>query len=95
VENRELDDRWSSLGYGLTYGPDAVAYYCHYLELPGFEQQQCSYGRGAIAFRHAQDARGSRDGWSPRRFPRDCWSTVGVCARARQALVLALLLVAS
>lgn len=46
-EDRELCDRWTREGHGLSYAPDAVIHHHHDLTLTGYLRQQFNYGRGA------------------------------------------------
>jgi GT2 family glycosyltransferase len=94
-EDRELCDRWRSLGYRSTYDPDAVVYHRHNLDLPSFWRQQFNYGHGAVAFRRARAARRQSRRLESWRFYLGLLRYPWVSARGRQALVLTLLLTVS
>ena len=62
-EDRELCDRWHSLGYPSRYVPEAVVYHSHPLTLRRFCRQHFNYGRAALRFhrlRAQRDRRGFR-----------------------------------
>ena len=68
-EDRELCDRWLTLGRRLAYAPEAVIHHAHYLTFTGFFGQHFGYGRGAFHFYRARVRRG-RSGMKlrPHRF---------------------------
>ena len=58
-EDRELCDRWISLGRRLVYAPEALVYHTRDLRLGGFLRQHFGYGRGAFRFHRARVQRGA------------------------------------
>jgi GT2 family glycosyltransferase len=94
-EDRELCDRWRSLGYRLSYAPDAVVYHRHHLGLLSFWRQHFLYGRGAVVYRRAVSARGRPFQFESWRFYLGLLRYPWVRTRGRQALLLGLLLVVS
>jgi GT2 family glycosyltransferase len=95
AEDRELCNRWWSLGHQLTYAPEAVVSHYHDLNLPSYWRQQFNYGRGAFAFRRALGARGQPRRLEPWRFYLGLLRYPWVRTHGRQAWVLAFLLVVS
>jgi GT2 family glycosyltransferase len=57
AEDRELCDRWRSLGGPLVYAADAVVRHSHQMTLWGFVRQHFHYGRGAFAYHRVRAAR--------------------------------------
>ena len=49
-EDREFCDRWLSLGYRLTYAPEAVVRHCRSMKLRSFCRQHWTYGRMASRY---------------------------------------------
>ena len=58
-EDRELCDRWISLGRRLVYAPEAVVNHARDVRLGGFLRQHFGYGRGAFRFHRTRARRGS------------------------------------
>ena len=58
-EDRELCDRWLSLGRRIVYAPDAGILHAHRLTFASFCRQHFNYGRGARRFHNLRAARGS------------------------------------
>jgi glycosyltransferase involved in cell wall biosynthesis len=59
-EDRELCDRWVTLGGELRYEPDAVVRHAHAMGPQGFLRQHVEYGRGARRLHDARTRRGER-----------------------------------
>jgi GT2 family glycosyltransferase len=57
-EDRDLCDRWISLGLALEHEPDAIVHHFHRMRARGFLAQHLGYGTGAWRFRAAQAASG-------------------------------------
>jgi glycosyltransferase involved in cell wall biosynthesis len=57
-EDREFCDRWLACGLYMTYAPEAVIYHAHHLGPRSLWRQHFSYGRGALRFHSAREARG-------------------------------------
>lgn len=49
-EDREICDRWASLGHKMTYASEVLVYHSHHLTLRKFWRQHFNYGRGAFHF---------------------------------------------
>jgi GT2 family glycosyltransferase len=49
-EDRELCDRWLSMGYRMVYAPEAVIRHAHMLTFGQFCRQHFGYGSGAFQF---------------------------------------------
>jgi glycosyltransferase involved in cell wall biosynthesis len=58
AEDRDLCDRWRRAGGTLVYEPAAVVRHCSPLSFAGFLRQHFRYGRGAVHFHDAREARG-------------------------------------
>jgi glycosyltransferase involved in cell wall biosynthesis len=57
-EDRELCDRWLTLGQRMTYAPDAVIRHAHALTPRSLWHQHFAYGQGAGRFHRARTLRG-------------------------------------
>jgi GT2 family glycosyltransferase len=95
AEDRELCNRWRSLGGRSTYAPEAVVHHRHHLGLLSFWRQQFNFGRGAVAYRRALGARGQSFRFESWRFYLGLLCYPWARTRGRQALALTLLLVVS
>jgi GT2 family glycosyltransferase len=62
-EDRDLCERWTAHGFGLTRAPEALAYHAHGLTLREFLKQHFTYGQGA---HQISEARTQRSGRPPR-----------------------------
>jgi GT2 family glycosyltransferase len=83
-EDRELCDRWRSLGLALRYAPDAVVYHARAMELVGFWRQHFNYGRGALRFHLSRATRQAQPiRLEPWRFYAGYWAIHCAMLRAR------------
>jgi GT2 family glycosyltransferase len=69
-EDRELCDRFASIGRPLAFAPDAVVRHAHDLSLTRFVRQHFTYGRGAWGFRRARASRNGKVEVEPLAFYR-------------------------
>jgi glycosyltransferase involved in cell wall biosynthesis len=60
AEDRELCERWRSLGKRIVYSPDMIVYHSHHLTLTSYLRQHFNYGRGAYHFHQKRFRRGVR-----------------------------------
>jgi GT2 family glycosyltransferase len=67
-EDRELCDRWRSLGHTLHYAERAVIRHYHGLDLRRFWRQHLNYGRGAFHFHAVRRERGAHRTMEPASF---------------------------
>jgi GT2 family glycosyltransferase len=58
AEDRELCDRWRSLGLRVVGVPEAIVAHDHALGPGAFWRQHFNYGRGAVSFHRARRRRG-------------------------------------
>ncbi len=61
AEDRDLCDRLRIQGYELTYGPKAVVYHSHFLDLRSFTRQHYNYGNGAYMLSEVRKKRNEKD----------------------------------
>ena len=67
-EDRELCDRWVTLGHSIRYVPAAMVEHHHGLTLRRFLRQHFGYGRGGFHFQRARAERGAETSVEPLRF---------------------------
>lgn len=58
-EDREFCDRWLAHGWRMTFAPEALIRHAHTLTLRSLWGQHFGYGRGALRFHRAREARGA------------------------------------
>lgn len=79
-EDREICDRWLTLGYKMIYAREIVVYHVHLLRFRSFSIQQFTYGRGAMRYHQLRALRGtgrlSRDLQFYLRLARRLWNPV-------------------
>jgi cellulose synthase/poly-beta-1,6-N-acetylglucosamine synthase-like glycosyltransferase len=68
AEDRDFCDRWHGRGGPSIYEPKAVVYHRHMLDLRTFLAQHFRYGRGALRFHRAKQARDAAPPRTPVRF---------------------------
>jgi glycosyltransferase involved in cell wall biosynthesis len=60
AEDREFCDRWSHMGYTLSYVPESIVYHAHELSLAKFWRQHANYGFGAFHYHQIRLQRGQQ-----------------------------------